>query len=131
MATLLSRSAVLLSGLVKRAGGVKGRYARGADDVDGVIGVPARSYSSGDLLEDVAAIDIDSVWIFAAADLVLAGKKVTPQTGDMWSWMRDDGTKEIYRVLPPTQGELCYRDMDYTGILIRVYMKHRESVENA
>lgn len=111
-----------------RAGGVVGRYTRGVDDTGDIDAVQGRQDVAGGLLEDIPVLDTDTEWLFLCDDLVVGGSSITPTEGDVWRWEKGGGAVEVYRVLPPSQGERCWRYADQTQCIARVFMKHRETV---
>lgn len=152
--TPFSRAAALLGQTIKQTAGVRGVYSRGNASTEEIIGTPARIATAGDVVEGVAALDIDSGWIFTAEDLKFeemelfdrydqeildrfgvnlalrvggAGSQITPLEGDVWTYTRLDGRTAVYRVLPPYQGEYCWNRMDPHGDLIRVFTRYRDT----
>ena len=153
--TPFSRAAALLGQTIKQTAGVRGVYSRSNAATAEVIGTPARIATAGDVVEGVAALDIDSCWIFTAADLKFEelelfdrmdldildrfgvnlalriggtqGSQITPLEGDVWTYTREDGRTDVYKVLPPYQGEYCWNRMDPHGDLIRVFTRYRDT----
>lgn len=156
--TPFSRAASLLDQTIKQVAGVRGVYSRGNSSTEEIVATPARIATAGDVTEGVAALDIDSCWIFKFEELVfqqdlqlsdrfdqsildrfgvdlslrVAGgdrAQITPLEGDTWTFTRLDGRVDVYKVLPPYQGEYCWNRMDSHGDLIRVFTRYRDILD--
>ena len=115
---------------LKRAAGVPARYMRGSTVVFLVL-VPRGRDNSGVKIEDVAAINTDSEWLILASDLVLDGVLMKPEKGDTIAVNTREGETEFYVVLPPMDGERCWRASDKFGDSLLVFAKYRRTELNA
>ncbi len=102
---LNSASVGLLGSTLRQTNGVRGRYIRGAHEVE-LVGVADRLRTSerGDEIERVSSLEQD--WLFELDKLIIDGVKTLPERGD--KWVTEDQTYEVhhrgepetYRVLP-------------------------------
>lgn len=61
-------------------------------------------------------------FIVVAEQLTLSGSRATPATGDR-VLRQLNGATEVYEVVPPADGEQCYRYNDPGKVIMRIHSK--------
>lgn len=120
MTNLMQLGASWLAARLKTAGGVAGvYYRRGAKSASITAVLIVQDYEDQNE-EGISTLVKSYDWIFAAADLVVGGETIAPESGDLWK-PTAGGTYEVLPVAgrPESEGH----DENDPPIMLRVHTK--------
>lgn len=117
--SLLARSARFLGTALKSVAKERIAYARGVNCLT-LEAIPGRHENQLDAIEEQQASAREFDWIVCSNELLIDGRKIEPQLGDVITWCDLDGNDRTYHVV---QGQLdrCFSVVDQLGILYRIH----------
>lgn len=122
MADLMQAGAVYQAAQLKAFAGRAVTYQRGGSQVSVTATVGRVLLKFGDELGGQHVQMTDRDYIVTAADLVLNGAVVTPETGDQFLDLDGGLTPNVYEV-QPYGTEPHYRPADPFGVMLRIHTK--------
>jgi hypothetical protein len=125
MSALYTAAGDLIARTIK-ASGAKVVYRRGEEAVELRCMVGRSDWVSETaegLQQTLQSVD----FLFAAEQLVLSSGRVVPTAGDR-VWRKVRQAIEVYEVMPPADGEQCYRYADPEQAIVRVHTKLIETL---